>query len=185
MFILICRSISCNDHALIARLMAKQFLTRMFSAALTRSLRGRPRTRPWQLILRQLQTAKLWRRCLLCKTTHCDHVGSRVYYIYIWFIYIYTVYGILYGIHIYVYMLFSCSELSISIDQYMLQPWLDQNHLLQVHAIDASEVGKDPGASSWFEGQLCPVWVQWAEPWIAHISHLNDYVMTDIFFGCV
>jgi hypothetical protein len=106
-------------------------------------------------------------------------------YIYIWFIYIYTVYGILYGIHIYVYMLFSCSELSISIDQYMLQPWLDQNHLLQVHAIDASEVGKDPGASSWFEGQLCPVWVQWAEPWIAHISHLNDYVMTDIFFGCV
>ena len=85
-------------------------------------------------------------------------------YIYMVYIYIYTVYGIY---------------------QYMLQPWLDQNHLLQVHAIDASEVGKDPGASSWFEGQLCPVWVQWAEPWIAHISHLNDYVMTDIFFGCV
>ena len=108
MFILICRSISCNDHALIARLMAKQFLTRMFSVALTRSLRGRPRTRPWQLILRQLQTAKLWRRCLLCKTTHCDHVGSRVYYIYIWYIYIYIhcIWYIIWYTYICIYVVF-------------------------------------------------------------------------------
>ena len=56
----------------VARLMTKQFLTRMSSVALTRSLRGRPQTRPWQLILRQLQTPKLWRRCLFCKTTPLD-----------------------------------------------------------------------------------------------------------------